>query len=471
MSEKIRDFGEKIGGARKDVWRAEGMSVDDILGLTDEEKDYYINRDMVWPLPNSKELVGSGLDVLVAFWQREVRKRVRKYPLIHTADDKGKIQEGYVRMVGKLRARVMDIKSTDEFDAFYEAVLDGFGDYDLFIRCVSKSDMYNLRYNLPHMRYLCQKQNFPYGKKKAADNVNRKRAFPMPLLEHIKRDGPQFRRNRNINALIWQNEFSFRGVEFGNWLSQKDRQDSMNYCYEALCDLAYALGIEKTDIAFGGSLALAFGARGRSGTVSHYEYLRKVINLTKMHGAGTLAHEWAYALDHALAVFYGIDDAKFASQSKQTDKLPDVLNTLYKAMVKDETGGHTDFLRGSIQFDKNFRKSAYGAWSSRLEMFARAFACYVKDVLGYSSDYLMGHADVYVFEFENQGYSAIPQGEEREILDDLFEMLIYRLKKDGFMHKAVINPEISIKPIEAKKHAVYSANLTENIDGQMAFCF
>src|SRR5699024_608866 len=150
-----------------------------------------------------------------------------------------------------------------------------------------------------------------------------------------------------------------RSVEFGNWLSQKDRQDSMNYCYEALCDLADAMMVEKTDIAFDGQLALAFGARGRSGAASHYEYMRKVINLTKMHGAGTLAHEWAYALDHALAKFYGVDDAKFASQSKQTDKLPDVLNTLYNAMVKDEDGNHTDFLRGSIEFDKSFRRSAY----------------------------------------------------------------------------------------------------------------
>lgn len=469
MSEKIKDFGEKIGGARKDVWRAEGMSVDDILGLTDEEKDYYINRDMVWPLPRSKELVEAGLDVLVAFWQREVRKKVRKYPLISVTDNKTEIQEGYVRMVGKIRDRVMKIKSLDELADFYNEVKDGFGDYELFVHCACRYDMYNLKYNLPNMRYRCMNQNFPYGRKAASKTI-RKKAFPMPLLDHIKREGPDVRRGRKINADIWQREFSFRGVEFGNWLSQKDRQDSMNYCYEALSDLADAMAIEKTDIAFGGQLALAFGARGRSGAASHYEYMRKVINLTKMHGAGTLAHEWAYALDHALAKFYGVDDAKFASQSKQTDKLPDVLNTLYKAMVKDEDGNRTDFLRGSIEFDKSFRRSAYGNWSSRIEMFARAFACYIKDVLGYSSDYLMGHADVYVFEFENQGYSAIPQGEEREILDDLFDVLIYQLKKEGFFHERVekpAEPECTALSVET----AFAGNLEESSYGQLAFCF
>ena len=396
MAEKIKDFGEKIGGARKDIWRVEGMTVDDIMGLTDEEKDYYINRDIVWTIPRSRELVESGLDVIVAFWQREIRKKVRKYPLILNTDDKGQIQEGYIRMVGKIRDRVMQISSTNEFSEFFDEVRNGFGDPDLFRRCACRNDMYDLKYNLSNMRYRCQRQNFPYGNGSARKKA-RKKSFPMPLLAHIRRGGPDVRRGRKINADIWQREFNFRGVEFGNWLSQKDRQDSMNYCYEALHDLADALEIDKKDIAFGGELALAFGARGRSGAASHYEFMRRVINLTKMHGAGTLAHEWAYALDHMLAGFYGINDAKFASCSKQPEKLPDVLNKLYRAMVKDEDGNRTDFLRGSIEFDRSFRRSAYGNWSSRLEMFARAFACYVKDVLGYPSDYLMGYADVYVF--------------------------------------------------------------------------
>lgn len=420
MAEKIKDFGEKIGGARKDIWRAEGMTVDDVMDLTDEEKDYYINRDMVWPIPRSRVLVESGLDVIVAFWQREIRKKVRKYPLILNTDDKGQIQEGYIRMVGKIRDRVMQISSTNEFSEFFDEVRNGFGDPDLF-----------------------------------------------------RREGPDVRRGRKINADIWQREFNFRGVEFGNWLSQKDRQDSMNYCYEALHDLADALEIDKKDIAFGGELALAFGARGRSGAASHYEFMRRVINLTKMHGAGTLAHEWAYALDHMLAGFYGINDAKFASCSKQPEKLPDVLNKLYRAMVKDEDGNRTDFLRGSIEFDRSFRRSAYGNWSSRLEMFARAFACYVKDVLDYPSDYLMGYADVYVFEFENQGYSAIPQGEEREILDELFDMLVYRLKKDGFFHerKEELEPALNLKAAIVDVPVHYSEDLTEESFGQLAFSF
>lgn len=472
MAEKIKDFGEKIGGARKDIWRASGISVNDIIGLTDEEKDYYINRDMVWPIPKSKELVENGMDVLVAFWQREIRKKIRKYPLILNTDDKGQIQEGYIQMVGKIRDRVMKINSTSEFAVFFDEVRNEFGDPGMFRRCSSGNDMYNLKYELSNMRYRCQKQNFPYGHGNTSRKA-RKRSFPMPLLEHIRRDGRDVRHGRMINADIWQREFSFRGVEFGNWLSQKDRQDSMNYCYEALHDLSDALRIDKKDIAFGGELALAFGARGRSGAASHYEFMRRVINLTKIHGAGTLAHEWAYALDHMLARFYGIDDTKFASCSKQSEKLPEVLNKLYRSMVKDEDGNRTDFLRGSIEFDRSFRRGAYGDWSSRLEMFARAFACYVKDELGYSSDYLMGYADVYVFEFENQGYSAIPQGEEREILNELFDILVYRLKQDGFFHerKEEPKPVLNHKAVVVDVPVHYRDDLSEDRYGQLVFSF
>ena len=35
--------------------------------------------------------------------------------------------------------------------------------------------------------------------------------------------------------------------------------------------------------------------------MAHYEPLLEVINLTKLRGAGCLAHEWAHALDDILS--------------------------------------------------------------------------------------------------------------------------------------------------------------------------
>ena len=70
-------------------------------------------------------------------------------------------------------------------------------------------------------------------------------------------------------------------------MNQNDRQTSLNMGFEALKDLASALKISDKDIAYQGTLAIAFGARGSGNAAAHYEPLRTVINLTKMHGAGS----------------------------------------------------------------------------------------------------------------------------------------------------------------------------------------
>ena len=104
-------------------------------------------------------------------------------------------------MVGRIRDRVMKIKNTSEFSDFYDEVRNGFNDPDLFRRCARRNDMYDLKYSLSNMRYRCQKQNFPYGHG-STEKKARKKSFPMPLLEHIKRDGPDVRHGRRINADI-----------------------------------------------------------------------------------------------------------------------------------------------------------------------------------------------------------------------------------------------------------------------------
>ncbi len=97
--------------------------------------------------------------------------------------------------------------------------------------------------------------------------------------------------------------FGFRSIEFGNWNNQEERQDVMNAAYDGLLDLAEVMGIPPKAISLNGDLALAFGARGHglTGARAHYEPGKAVINLTKMNGAGALAHEWFHALDHYLA--------------------------------------------------------------------------------------------------------------------------------------------------------------------------
>ena len=129
--------------------------------------------------------------------------------------------------------------------------------------------------------------------------------FTPPQLEHVRRTGPDYRSGQEITGQHYLETFGFRGGEFGNWMNQNDRQASLNMGFEALKDLASALQISDKDIAYQGTLAIAFGARGSGNAAAHYEPLRKVINLTKMHGAGSLAHEWWHGFDDYLGTRMG----------------------------------------------------------------------------------------------------------------------------------------------------------------------
>lgn len=123
------------------------------------------------------------------------------------------------------------------------------------------------------------------------------------FLDHVDRNGPKVR-DADVSVEKGNNDFqttfNFRGGVFGNWQTNKDGQTSLNHAYDALHDLTAALGLPPKAAALDGTLAIGFGADGTGGVNSaraHYDDDKKLINLTKMSGAGSLAHEWAHALD------------------------------------------------------------------------------------------------------------------------------------------------------------------------------
>jgi hypothetical protein len=143
-----------------------------------------------------------------------------------------------------------------------------------------------------------------YMVKSAPEIIEQKTNYGEEILakpEKAMRTGRQVREG-NVSPEDFK-EFGFRGVEFGNWNNQEERQEVMNHAYDGLYDLAETLKVPVKALSLNGELSLAFGARGvgLSGAKAHYEPVRGVINLTKMSGAGSLAHEWFHALDHYLA--------------------------------------------------------------------------------------------------------------------------------------------------------------------------
>lgn len=128
------------------------------------------------------------------------------------------------------------------------------------------------------------------------------------------RTGADHRKGKDATPEMFEKAFGFRGVEFGNWVSQganaKERQGMLNLVYDSLHDLAAILNIPTKAVSLNGTLGLSLGSRGSGNASAHFERDNLVINLTKTKGAGTLAHEWFHALDN------------YFSRMRREDKTP-----------------------------------------------------------------------------------------------------------------------------------------------------
>lgn len=119
-----------------------------------------------------------------------------------------------------------------------------------------------------------------------------------PHLDELVREGTDYRNGKDVTAEDFRKAFGFRGIEFGNYAASDERQKHVNQAYDALMDLAEVLGIPPKAISLNGTLGLAFGSRGGGKAAAHYEPGKLVINITKVNGPGSLAHELGHALDH-----------------------------------------------------------------------------------------------------------------------------------------------------------------------------
>lgn len=687
----INDFGEKIGGAKKDLWKERGMILSDLSEMNEAERKSLIKKDNVWQKPDYTALVADGLPVRVAWFMKTVRDSLGTKPVLSFLDTSSEAirdkQEKYITFVGDVRDAVMACKSEDDVlalgnrkwladkgyiaggNSYYVNPTKEAGDVitNKFLRafCVKAYDLQRYDRQIEKKQFLFSDEqkllapfkffkyvNAEWGKdyrdvttfkiggnyfypkgefedkgswvegtyilsnarhdilgrnfesleaakafvldkasEKGAEAPKRKgkTRFVPAQLQHIERDGDDVRQGRSMTGQDYLDAFEFKGGEFGNWMSEKDRQASLDMGYEALYDLAKVLKIETTDISLGNKLSIAFGARGSGSALAHYEPLREVINLTKMRGAGSLAHEWAHALDDIIGKHLGLRD--FMTENRQDKRVPESLKTLVETMMykevtseevkatrereiddyknrvrkyvnglfpvsrmsdvqiarkdaliesylenavnvgnayfsfvrsgegiadidklselkKEITGrvipkeeritlAHyqnslrykiesvdkpqkvkTEFYENSLLFDKEFSKTDHGYWASSVEMFARAFACYVHDKIEGRSDYLCGHSELAISMMESRAkgeyvcVAAIPQGEERKAINECFDALIQELKDLDILHHkddcaievAPERREIDWDALEAPVGEMYQMSFADLLD-------
>lgn len=377
MSMYIDDFGEKIGGARKDMWAGRGLSKADLSEINYREFIDTITKANIWPNPKWEDYIQKGMEPACIYFMRQAREALpSKIKVTGNEERDRNTAEHFIEFTRNFKEHLESILTVESIQDHMDRFLTNYG-YISEKRWTTKSSpvwfldrtfIGKVSFNSHGVKKLVEEtiiQNFPYnfmGELKGTefsrdyrtkdiglykkykrmypklsfqtveealefaagggvvkyienakatgevpDKKREKKSFTLvrPQLKYISRTGPEFRpRTRNITPDEMIKYFGFRGGEFGLWNNQDDRQACLNYAFDALVDLAYIVGSSTQFISLGGyqdkKLAIAFGARGKGKALAHYEPSRVVINLTKMKGAGALAHEWMHALDDAV---------------------------------------------------------------------------------------------------------------------------------------------------------------------------
>lgn len=254
------------------------------------------------------------------------------------------------------------------------------------------------------------------------------------------RYGTDWLKGRNATEKDFLDTFGFRAVEFGETMPQKERREHMNRAYEAFMDLTHVCGFSPSAIAHGGTLALAFGSRGKGGNnaaSAHYEPAKNVINLTRRAGAGCLAHEWWHSLDRNLLENHvEIKYATDISSPYNGDQLDDFFNdTTGKKAFYLLSAIKDNILKRSMILDRN-KNGDY--WTKPTEMAARSFEAYVihkmrneglgKENKPYENEYL---AQIPAYNDTMENWYPYPKDDEIGDLAEKFDEFFATLKEEA----------------------------------------
>lgn len=315
-------------------------------------------------------------------------------------------------------------------------------------------------------------------KRAASRNGGQNDFGAMPTLKRLVRQGTDYRAGQDIDEETLITTFGFSGVEYGQSMPQSERTTYLNHAYDGFRDLADALEVNPKSLSLGGTLGLAFGSRGHGGrraALAHFEPSNNVINLTRMKGAGSMAHEYG----HALANYFS---RMVSGQARGPGDLAESVSGGYsfKPMNKDMLGGlrkeiydafavimantryrfsdektafnlaemgkqyapDSDLMRGARLADED-RQKKY--WSSPAEMFARSFETWIHEKLQakdstFQNDFLV-RADklkAWSRSLSEQGKDAsgdavkpqlYPSGDQLTILSKAFQSLVKSLRE------------------------------------------
>lgn len=526
-----RDFGEHIGGARKELWSAGGINLEDLLDMNDAEKAKFVKKDNIWKKPDYEQMVEAGVPKVVAYAIKEVRNAIPAKPYVSyfEQDDPEKVKyrmECYVKFVTMIRDTMSGVSSEEEFMEKQQVVYNQIVDPERSTRySISSKTEYTGLFQTKLLRAIrCNHQTFcNYIHYMEMEQFAVKKEDKVPAGWKIEKYSPDGFYSRSRVGCIRDTYIVSKGYSV--------IEKNITTYEEALCkcqEYAKQLRAKKP--------------RKASATPKQLKRVERTglpdVNITKMKGAGSLGHEMFHALDDIVAKKLGLK--KMMTESFEKEKIPESVRNVISAMqyrkatkeeieaekakkigntekllqkcidsvfpadgltdaqvkkraelvrnifadkeehlisidgtataaiealssYKKEVTGRvinkesrkdlfwtwyryeravtasyndmqmlSEYHKESKKMDDCTAKDKFGYWSSTVEMFARAGACYLTDMLkakGAKSDYLSGHSESCVGMDKNLNpVYAMPRGEERKAINAAIHDMIEDLK-------------------------------------------
>lgn len=437
------DAGVVAGFALKDLrqWdrptllrRAEGM--------TDQQKQKYLTKEVLWPRQSFEAMRDNGVPLRQAFVFDMFWRSLPKHPKSPNAEH----VRVFINVLAQMRDAVLPIlkeeeatqsgpshsaRSSDEqFEAFCLALrratvsvcedLDGFSavyrsreckvrGYGLWWNDFNVAPSYKLSAVLTALSWsdvLKEKKSV-----KAAASGSR------VAKDEVVREGKDHRNGVSVTGEDFIKTFGFSGVEYGNWTNQTEREKHLNFAFDSMMDFADRMGWEPMTLSLGGRLGLCIGSRGRGGAnpaTAHFEPANMAINLTRMRGDGSLAHEYFHAVashygrlasggQNDLANLFGYalqrqGTVPSAPPSGLRDEMRTAFFNLMVAIIRAPEPGTdwkdtANYKEWSPMMTASREKDGSREyWSTPAEMFARSMEVWFKDQLsarGERNDYLV----------------------------------------------------------------------------------
>lgn len=121
------DFGEKIGGAKKDLWKDRGLYADDLEAMNEREAEKFVKKDNVWKKPDYAAMLEEGIPLGVVYFIKKARDGLNASPQYYRTDDtpekRTARQKEYIKTVRELQTVLSDVRTVVDavkaYDRFF----------------------------------------------------------------------------------------------------------------------------------------------------------------------------------------------------------------------------------------------------------------------------------------------------------------------------------------------------------------